>query len=118
MRRMDAAAAGGGFALQECSVCRAVQYPPRELCGRCLSIDLDWNVQSHAEGVLVAASVLHHSFEQAFQNSMPLRVGMVRLDVGPCALCFVPSAACGKRVHVRATLDRFGRAVLTAEAAL
>ena len=35
-------AAQGRFGLQVCADCEAVQYPPRDACGTCLSNDLPW----------------------------------------------------------------------------
>jgi ribosomal protein L40E len=45
---MTAAAAEGRFELQVCLRCRAVQYPPRDACHRCLSSQLKWTAQSGA----------------------------------------------------------------------
>ena len=42
---MTAAAAEGRFELQVCQRCRAVQYPPRDACHRCLSPQLKWTPQ-------------------------------------------------------------------------
>ena len=53
---LTAAAALGRFELQQCAVCGTVQYPPREACQRCLSIELAWKPQS-GEGELLAKSL-------------------------------------------------------------
>lgn len=115
MQAMDGAAARGRVALQRCEACGTAQYPPRELCQICLSPDLAWDVTDELPGVVSAATVLHHSFEADLRARLPLRIGLVRLDRGPDAVCFVPEAAPGTRVWVRAALDAQGRAVLTAE---
>ncbi|MEP7139205.1 MAG: zinc ribbon domain-containing protein, partial [Caldimonas sp.] len=57
---MTAAAAEGRFELQVCRRCRAVQYPPRDACHRCLSSELKWSAQG-GEGELLSETVLHHS---------------------------------------------------------
>ncbi len=51
---LTAAAAEGGFALQVCADCAAVQYPPREACHRCLSVKLRWRT---TWGALTAARI-------------------------------------------------------------
>ena len=104
--------------LQRCTACGTVQYPSRELCFACLADTLDWRVTDAEPGEVLAHSVLHHSHEQAFGALLPLRVGLVRLDVGPTAVCFLAEGCCaGTRVSVTAHLDSEGRAVLSASVA-
>lgn len=108
-------AASGRVALQRCTACGAVQYPPRETCGACLSDALEWRVSPREGGELLAATTLHHSFAPEFRPRLPLRIGLVRLDAGASAVCFL-AAGCvpGARVGVTAAPDAVGRAVLTA----
>lgn len=112
---LTAAAARGRFELQVCADCNAVQYPPREACHRCLSTDLAWQPQPDG-GELISETTLHRSQEEYFQERLPWRVGMVRLDCGPTAITHVhgavPSAPC--RVRIAARLDEAGQAVLVA----
>ena len=112
MRPMDEAAATGRVALQHCQSCGAGQYPPAELCHACLSDRLSWSVTDAAEGELLAAATLHHSFAPG--TSLPQPVGLVRLQGGVTAVCFVAEATRPGPVTVRATLDGAGRAVLRA----
>ena len=72
---MTAAAAEGRFALQVCQRCRAVQYPPREACHRCLSARLQWRAQS-GEGTLLGHTTLHHSNDLFFRERLPWRLGL------------------------------------------
>ncbi len=113
--RLTAAAALGRFELQSCIRCRAVQYPPREACHRCLSVDLEWGGQS-GSGQLMAETTLHHSHEPYFQQRLPWRLGLIRLDVGPMLVAHVhqavPTAPASVQVTVR--LDASGQAVLIA----
>ncbi|MDQ6627526.1 MAG: SDR family NAD(P)-dependent oxidoreductase [Pseudomonadota bacterium] len=123
---MTAAAAEGRFELQVCQRCRAVQYPPRDACHRCLSPELTWTAQSGA-GELLSETVLHHSNDPFYRERLPWRLGLVRLDAGPTLIVHLhgdvgplpPFAAGGAlqpsasvRVHVGARLDRAGAAVL------
>jgi NAD(P)-dependent dehydrogenase (short-subunit alcohol dehydrogenase family)/uncharacterized OB-fold protein len=112
---LTAAAALGRFELQQCADCGAVQYPPREACQRCLSIQLLWKVQE-GKGELLAATVLHHSNDLFFRERLPWRLGLIKLDSGPTVVAHlhekVPAAPAP--VYVTARLDRAGQAVLVA----
>jgi NAD(P)-dependent dehydrogenase (short-subunit alcohol dehydrogenase family)/uncharacterized OB-fold protein len=112
---LTAAAAVGRFRLQVCGACGAVQYPPRETCHQCLCATLHWRDQSGA-GELLAETTLHHSNDQYFQNRLPWRLGMVRLDAGPTAVVHLHGACAPapSRVRVGARLDKSGQGVLMA----
>jgi uncharacterized OB-fold protein len=112
---MKAHAAEGRLALQRCTACRNIQYPPRELCGVCLADTLEWRVTDDEPGEVLASTVLHHSHEPAFNGKLPIHVGLIRLDAGPTAIGFLTEAcSAGTRVRVTAKLDYRGRAVLSA----
>jgi uncharacterized OB-fold protein len=118
MQPMDAAAARGIVALQRCAACGRVQYPPRELCGVCLSDTLEWLESEAVEADLLAVTVLHHSHDPGFTAALPLRVGLARLAPEPVALVFLDAGcAPGMRVRLTAALDAEQRAVLHATAA-
>jgi len=112
---LTAAAAVGRFELQVCRRCGAVQYPPREACHRCLSSALDWRLQAGG-GELLSETTLRHSHDEFFRGRLPIRLGLVRLDVGPTAVVFLNDdvASAPARVKVGARLDRAGQAVLVA----
>ncbi len=122
---MTAAAAEGRFELQVCQRCKAVQYPPRDACQRCLSAQLKWTAQDGA-GELISETVLHHSNDPFYRERLPWRLGLVRLDAGPTVIVHLhgdvaspapagegePAQYKKERVHVGARLDRAGAAVL------
>jgi len=112
---LTAAAARGGFELQVCRDCSAVQYPPREVCRNCLSPRLVWSVQD-GRGELLADTVLRIPQELFFRERAPWRVGMVRLDGGVNVVAYVHDSigAAPCRVRVEAALDRAGQAALIA----
>ena len=112
---ITAAAALGRFELQVCRECGTVQYPPREACHCCLSVQLDWQLQTSG-GELISTTTLFHSQNEYFRARLPWRLGMVRLDCGPTVITHlhadveVPPA----RVRVDVRLDKAGQAVLIA----
>jgi uncharacterized OB-fold protein len=112
---LAAHAKAGELALQRCTACGAVQYPPRELCLSCLADALEWRVSDHEPGKVLATTTLHHSHDPQFRSRLPLRVGLVRLDAGPTTVCFLAEdCGTGTRVVVSAETDDADRAVLTA----
>ena len=112
---LTAAAARGCFALQVCRDCGAVQYPPREVCGACLSHRLIWRPQD-GKGALITETTLRTAQELYFRERLPWRVGIVRLDAGVNLIAYlhagVGAAPC--RVRVEAALDRAGQAAFVA----
>ena len=111
---LTAVAAEGRFQLQVCGACRAVQYPPRQLCGQCLSDSLAWSEQPDG-GTLLAETVLHHSNDLYFRERLPWRLGLVTLDCGPTVVAHVMQDCLRDgRVQVALKLDRSGQAVVLA----
>jgi NAD(P)-dependent dehydrogenase (short-subunit alcohol dehydrogenase family)/uncharacterized OB-fold protein len=112
---LTAAAALGRFELQQCERCGTVQYPPREACQKCLSIELAWRAQPRG-GELLSATVLHHSNDLFFRERLPWRLGLVRLECGPIVVAHLHErvAAAPSRVNVDVKLDRAGQAVMVA----
>ena len=102
----------GGLQFQHCKECRAIQYPPAEICRRCLSDELDW--QSGAPSATVIACVaVHRSYAADFADGGPWWVASVSLDDGVVcythALDYLPA---GSSVHLVAIEDRLGDGVL------
>ncbi len=107
-------AGGRMITLQRCVACGAVQYPPREICGVCLSDAVAWETAEFLPGRVLARTVLHHSNEPRFRARLPLAIGLVRLDAGPVAVCFLGEREPGDTVSVRARDDETGKPVLEA----
>lgn len=104
------------FALQVCSECQTVQYPPRDVCGNCLHDELPWQEVPNT-GLVVASSTLHHSNEAYFQSQLPWRIGTVQLDCGPVVIAHLKDALqTGDRTELRLKLDPADVGVLTAYA--
>ena len=69
------------FALQTCTECGHLQYPPRDACSKCLSIELKWRDVSPM-GRFIAIRRPHQS-NALFPERLAGRVGTVQLDAGP-----------------------------------
>jgi uncharacterized OB-fold protein len=92
--------------LQRCTACGRSQYPPRDFCGHCLGDRLDQDTADSLPAQVIATTTLHHSNEPRFRPHLPLRLGLVRFDTGPVAVCFLPAgASAGETVQVRLNAD-------------
>lgn len=70
------------LSLQHCTACGAAQYPPREVCGDCLSPTLAWR-EADTAGSLLAGVDLHHSLWEYFKRrtaEAPWPVATIRMD--------------------------------------
>lgn len=111
---LTAAAAEGRFALQRCTQCQSVMYPPRDACNQCLSTDLRWEDMPDG-GVLVAETTVHTSPKLYFRERMPWRAGTIQLDVGPTVLAHIHSdVKRHARVRMVTRIDQAGQGVLVA----
>lgn len=111
---LAAAAAEGRFMLQVCNACGAVQYPPRDACSKCLSVDLNWR-DVPPDGKLIAETQVRATTDLYFRMQLPVRVGTVKLDVGPSVICHVHGdVAEGADVRLAIKLDRSGQGVMMA----
>jgi len=116
-RRLTSAAVLGRFELPVCTSCGHVQYPIGEICGRCLSDDLSWQPVAR-NGTVLATTVICHATEAYFQKNRPIRVGSIKLDIGPVVFARLGQdvLAAGQRVKLSNQLDRSGEAILCASA--
>ncbi|MDA9975226.1 SDR family NAD(P)-dependent oxidoreductase [Alphaproteobacteria bacterium] len=111
---ITAAAAEGRFMLQVCADCYAVQYPPRDACTNCLSVDLPWRDVS-PKGHLIAETTVRTSTSIYFRERAPWRVGTVKLEIGPSIMCHVHGdLAMDAEARVVSVLDKSGQGVLFA----
>jgi len=89
------------ISLQRCTACGRLQYPRRDVCGTCLADTLEW-IDDTGHGSLLAATTLHRSLDETLRQTLPQRIGTVRLDAGPHLLAFLEGeTAPGDRVAVR-----------------
>lgn len=111
----DAARQDHALVLQTCKQCRAVQYPPREVCRECLGDKLAWEpVDNH--GTVMASVELQHSLNDFFVAQLPWLIGSIKLDCGPVVMVHMANKLnkSGLKVNVFAHADASGAAVLVA----
>lgn len=65
----------------KCKACGEILVPPRSLCPKCNSANMEW-MELKGTGKLLAYSVVHVA-PSAFQSHVPYTVGVVSLDEGP-----------------------------------
>lgn len=111
---LAAAAAEGRFMLQACEECGVLQYPPRDACSACLSVDLRWRDVDPA-GELIAETTVRTSTNVYFRERTPWRIGTVKLDTGPSVMAHVHGdVPRGGRVRIANRLDKSGQGVFFA----
>lgn len=79
------------LAMQTCTTCGHVQYPPTELCGECLEDALIYRPIS-SNGTLLTRSELHHSLWEYFKRRLKSKswsMGSVQLDAGPVVIVHI-----------------------------
>jgi NAD(P)-dependent dehydrogenase (short-subunit alcohol dehydrogenase family)/uncharacterized OB-fold protein len=108
------AAAEGRFMLQGCEACGALQYPPRDACSTCLSVDLKWR-DVEPTGQLIAETTVRTSTSVYFRERTPWRIGTVKLDAGPSVMAHVHGdVAREASVRLINRLDKSGQGVFFA----
>jgi uncharacterized OB-fold protein len=65
--------------VQQCTACRHVQWPPRDICFRCHANQLSWT-EMPQEGKVYTYSIYYRPFHPWFTDCVPL--GAVVVDLG------------------------------------
>jgi uncharacterized OB-fold protein len=73
------AAADGRLVVQRCTSCGSRHHPPRPMCPRCRSIELEW-AEVAGTGTVYSYALLHHPRHPAFDYPVP--AVLVDLDEG------------------------------------
>jgi uncharacterized OB-fold protein len=103
-----------GLSLPCCNKCAQVNYPVRELCGKCLGDSLTWRSVEDG-GTVQSLTALHYPLEKNFSQHMPWRIASVKLDAGPVAFAHLqPGIGCEERVTISIAQDEIGNCVLVA----
>jgi uncharacterized OB-fold protein len=87
----------GRLALQACTRCAAVQFPPEDACRSCGSFELGWR-ESRGTGRIESVAVVHHPVHPLLRPHVPYAVVLVSLDDAPGVnlLGNVLNRACGE----------------------
>lgn len=64
---------------QQCKSCETVLHPPRPICYKCHSFDMDW-IEAPTTGVIYSYVVYHRGVHPGFE--LPYEVILVELDNG------------------------------------
>ena len=76
------AAGQGRLALQRCTACGALRWPPLAGCPDCRSRETAW-VDVVPAGTIWSYVVYHRAFAPELKSEIPYTVAMVELDAGP-----------------------------------
>ena len=97
------AASDGRLALQRCSDCALLRYPPGPACPFCQSLDSEWSDVS-GKGTIYSYEVVMHPIHPAYRERAPYPVALVELDVDPTNVVYrreagatPPMPPCGRR---------------------
>ena len=69
------------FMAVRCTNCKALVWPPRNICPKCMADKFDW-VQLQGKGKLLTYTIIHFPPTQ-FEALAPYAVGIVKLAEGP-----------------------------------
>jgi uncharacterized OB-fold protein len=72
----------GELRLQRCSACGEWRHPPRPLCPRCRSFEIEWAPVS-GRGQVYSYVVTHQAVHPALTDLVPHAVVLVALEEGP-----------------------------------
>lgn len=72
----------GRLLMQQCSACRHVQFPPRQLCAKCWSETLTW-LECTGRGTVESFTIVHRAPTAELRNKTPYVVAAVLIEEGP-----------------------------------
>ena len=76
------AAAREELLLRRCTACGKHHFPPRYLCPKCWSDELEWT-KSTGKGAVYSLTVMYRAPMPAFAKRVPYVVALIDLDEGP-----------------------------------
>jgi uncharacterized OB-fold protein len=72
----------GELRVQRCAACGALRHPPRPMCARCHSLDVEWAPVS-GRGTVFSYVVTHQPVHPALADRVPFATVLVELEEGP-----------------------------------
>jgi uncharacterized OB-fold protein len=89
--------------IQTCDDCGDVRFPPSPVCPKCLSAAQSWK-QASGKATLESWVDFHRAYWGGFNDALPYRVCLVRLEEGPLLVSNLvgdsPAAKLGTAMHV------------------
>jgi uncharacterized OB-fold protein len=85
-------ARNGELALQQCSSCQEIWFPPSTNCPNCLGESWEW-VTASGRGTLWSWIVMHQPYLASFRDETPYVVAAVQLAEGPLMMSTVVGTA-------------------------
>ena len=70
------------LSIQRCMSCNDYIFPPREICPRCMSLNLEW-IRASGKGKIFSYTVVRVSPHPSFSTDIPYIVAIIELDEGP-----------------------------------
>ena len=70
------------MAIQRCTGCGHMRFPPRSVCPKCLSDQAEWTPVS-GRGTVYAPITFYHVYRPIWANEVPYNVSIVELAEGP-----------------------------------
>jgi uncharacterized OB-fold protein len=74
-------AKAGRLMLQRCTGCAAPRFPPRWVCPRCGSQQVEW-VAAAGRGTVYSFTIVHRAPLPAFRPSLPYVIALIDLEEG------------------------------------
>ena len=94
----------GKLMAAKCNKCGEILLPPRPICNKCYSKDLNW-VELKRRGKLLTYTIIHVAPKQ-FETLAPYAVGIVKLDDGPQLLGMIRGVELDKlKIGINLTID-------------
>ena len=94
----------GKLMAAKCNKCGEILLPPRPICNKCYSKDLNW-VELKGRGKLLTYTIIHVAPKQ-FETLAPYAVGIIKLDDGPQLLGMIRGVELDKlKVGMNLTID-------------
>jgi uncharacterized OB-fold protein len=82
------------LAVQHCTACGHLHFPPTPVCPNCLSEAQDWQVVS-GRGTVLYWIYIHRAYWPAYEAELPYNVCAIKLDEGPILLSNVVGVDAG-----------------------
>ena len=67
--------------VQQCAKCRALRFPARAICSRCLAREATW-VPVSGRGAVFSFAVMHQAIHPGFAAEVPYPVVVIELEEG------------------------------------